>query len=434
MRANLLGRRVPPPHVDDNVSIAKTFNVCLGVALVGIIITVASFNTDSANLRSLFGRGVIFAVFAVVPLYVYYLVVSLEIKKTGASVPESSVDSVYYLGFLITLTTLLVSVISYSIANYGAKSGELTVRFIGMQFGLSLLATAVALWLRVTLVQELDKKRPGPEPNDVLNENLFKMDEASRRVAAALEDASSRFSESLGTSHVALTQQAAGIVEDARERLKEFVQFAAAEVSSTQRTIAETAASSVQTMSTNNAVLFAQTSGVIEEARTSLRDFVKAAALETSSSGLAKAVADVTASLGKAGEDLSAVLKSLDALQGPSAAAVGNLDALSTSVRRVSESATAVNETLGRIAAGSTALDFESVRAGLAQLGDRLQGLGASAASAEHRYVAASETAVGSMRAKTEDLTEATRRLSDAFISVADELVRSVAAESDRKK
>jgi hypothetical protein len=196
----------------------------------------------------------------------------------------------------------------------------------------------------------------------------------------------------------------------------------------------ETAASSVLAMSANNAALFAQTSAVIEEARTSLRDFVKAAALETSSSALAEAVSQVTASLMKASADLGALFKSLDALQGPSAAAVGNLDALAAGVRRASDSATVMNEALSRVSAGAATLDFESVRAGLAQLGDRLQVLGVSAAGADQRYGAASDAAVGSMQAKTEDLAEATRRLSDAFVALADELARSSGFLLDRMR
>jgi hypothetical protein len=131
---------------------------------------------------------------------------------------------------------------------------------------------------------------------------------------------------------------------------------------------------------------------------------------------------------------LGGLFKSLEGLQRGSAAAVGDLDALSAGVRRASESTKAMSDALGRISASSAAIDLDSVRAGLAQVGDRLQSLGASATSAEQRYVAASETAIGSMRSKTEDLTEATRRLSDAFVAVANELTQSTTIISDALK
>ena len=413
-------------------SIRNAFRWCLILSVAGVFATVVFFSLGPTTTSALIFRTLTFFVVGLPPIFVYYMIVSSQIKKHDTAGIESSIDSVYYLGFLITLTTLLASVISYAFVGFGgAKNAAATVIFIAMGFGLSLTATAFALWARVDLVQQLDASRAQRDPEDVINDDFFKLEEASRRLSTVLGEASSRFEDSLAATNTAVTTQVLGIIEDARSRLNEFVQAASTEVSSSQKVMTEAAASGMETIAANNAALHAKMSGVIDDARTSLTEFVKAASLNPSSAALSKAVAGVTASLEKASADLSALFASLEMLQGRASGTVGDLEKLSDSVRRVSESAAAMNDALGGISTRTNAVDLEPLRTGLAQLGERLQNIGSSAASAEKGYVAASETAVRSMRAKTEDLTEATERLSNAFVAVADELARSTTVLSE---
>ena len=90
------------------------------------------------------------------------------------------------------------------------------------------------------------------------------------------------------------------MIAETRTSLAKFVQEASDEVASSQRDMAQQSASSVAIISANNETLLAQLRGVIEQARISLRDFVKEASLEESLQRLPKLSPGVT---GVAGED-----------------------------------------------------------------------------------------------------------------------------------
>jgi predicted transcriptional regulator len=412
-------------------SVQTVFNWCLGFAVVGIgIVTVVSSGTSNPTviqrILAFFGVGLL-------PIVVYYMFLRRALHRPTQSVTESNIDSIYYLGFLITLTTLLASVISYGVTGFGnAQNASGTVIFIATGFGLSLLATAFALWARVDLVQQREERLTSQDPEKVADDSLFQLEEASRRLTAALDEASSRFNASLTATNSSLSRDVSDLITDTRTSLAKFVQEASAEVSSSQRDMAEQSASCVAAMSANNQTLLAQLGVVIEQARTSLRDFVKEASLEESSSALAKAIADVTASLSKTSGELSALFQSLEALRGRASGSAGDLDALSASVQRASSSAVAMNDALGRVTANTTVLNLEPVHAGLAQLGTRLQDLGSTAATSERQYVSASEAAIGSMTARTKELREATDRLSNAFVAISEELAKSSGVLADR--
>lgn len=406
-------------------SVQRVFNLCLAFALIGIGLTVMLFSSGATS-STVFQRILAFSVVGLLPIVVYYGFIRRELQSSAMSVTESNIDSVYYLGFLITLTTLLISVISYGIVGFGnGKNASDTVIFIATGFGLSLLATAVALWARVDLVQRREERLRSQDPEEAVDNSLFQLEEASRRLTAALHEASSRFNESLVATNKSLGRDVSEMITETRTSLIKFVQEASAEVALSQRDMAQQSASSVATISANNETLLTQLRGVIEQARTSLRDFVKEASLEESSSTLNKAVTDVTASLAKTSGELTALFKSLEGLRVKAVGSVGDLDTLSTSVRRASDSAITMNDALSRVAANTTTLNLEPLHAGLAQLNNRLQELGSTAANAERQYASASEAAVGSMTLRTKELREATEHLSNAFVSIAEELARS---------
>jgi transcriptional regulator of heat shock response len=406
-------------------SVATVFNFCLLFAVIGIGLTATYFSSGSTS-PTVAQRILAFVVAGLFPIVFYYDFVRRALKRPATPVTESNIDSIYYLGFLITLITLVASVIAYGIVGFGnAKNPSETVTFIATGFGLSLFATGFALWGRVNLVQRREERLGSQDPKEVANDSLFQLEEASRRLTAALNEASSRFDERLTATNASLSGDISEMIAETRTSLAKFVQQASADVTSSQRDMAQQSASCVATMSANNETLLTQLRGVIDQARISLRDFVKEASLEESSSALAAAIAGVTASLANTSGELSALLKSLEALGARAAGSVGDLEALSTSVRDASDSAVAMNGALSRVAANTTVLNLEPIYAGLAQLGNRLQELGATAASAERQYVSASQAAVGSMTARTDELREATERLSNAFVSVAEELAKS---------
>jgi cytochrome c556 len=387
------------------MSVRNAFWVWLGAAVLGIIVGTTLFTPRPGVAPStLLLRGLMLLAFGAVPIVLYYINVRRHLKSDLTSVTESAIDSVYYLGFLVTLTTLLSTVISYGIFDLGAaKNATTSVVFIAVSFGLSLVATALALSFRIDLIQQRDALSTAPNPDDVLHTRVLELDDAYRQLSTVMNDASSRFSQGLDGANATLTQH----------------------VAAAERTLSEISATFATAMSANNASLVDQMSSVIDEARTNLREFVKAASLETSSSGLSSAAAQMTSSLVNSGKKLTDLLKRLEALDGRAEEAMRNVDSLGASVQQASTSALEMSQALGRASNGTATLDVEPVRAVLQQLAQTVRRLESAATSAESSYVNAMEHAAGSISSKADDMTSATERLSGAFVSLSDELARS---------
>ncbi len=129
------------------ISIRNAFRYCLFGAVLGIIVGTALFTPRPGVATSaLLGRGLLLLFLGAIWIIIYYEIVRRRLKTDLASVTETSIDSVYYLGFLVTLTTLLSTVVSYGVFDLGAaKNATMSVVFIAVSFGLSLVATALAL-------------------------------------------------------------------------------------------------------------------------------------------------------------------------------------------------------------------------------------------------------------------------------------------------
>ena len=167
MCEGFLGRRLPAPNLDDAMkSVQTVFNLCLAFALIGIALTVMLFSSGSTG-PTVFQRILAFSIVGLLPISLITDSSAANFKIRQCPSRKSNIDSIYYLGFLITLTTLLVSVISYGIVGFGnGKNASDTVIFIATGFGLSLLATAVALWGRVDLVQRREERLRSQDPEE----------------------------------------------------------------------------------------------------------------------------------------------------------------------------------------------------------------------------------------------------------------------------
>ena len=64
------------------------------------------------------------------------------IEENNEAVLEQFADSIYYLGFLLTLVALIVSLISFSKADYSLKG-------VGSRFGIALITTVIGLFLSI---------------------------------------------------------------------------------------------------------------------------------------------------------------------------------------------------------------------------------------------------------------------------------------------
>lgn len=126
--------------------------------------------------------------------------------KANAGLSQAAIDSVYYLGFLVTIAALGVSAISISVA--GAEESAESVAF---QFGLGLLATGYAVFARMHLTSIstwVDEQ--GPEA--ILDRYLKRTQELITNVEMASVQFSSLAS-NLMTQSEAVTRHAAETTE-----------------------------------------------------------------------------------------------------------------------------------------------------------------------------------------------------------------------------
>jgi methyl-accepting chemotaxis protein len=105
-------------------------------------------------------------------VYYYYQLWHIQTKgRQGDSIQihltEIEIDSIYYLGFLITLSTLVISIGMNTLASIG---NPLVV--VG-QFSLGLVATGFALWGRLDLQQRNQRLS---DPDTIVDEYVSKME------------------------------------------------------------------------------------------------------------------------------------------------------------------------------------------------------------------------------------------------------------------
>lgn len=116
------------------IDLTRFFWIALVLSVAGL--SIATY--FSARPLIVFGFGI-------VPLVAYHLRLLAEVRK-GLS--QTSIDSVYYFGFLVTIATLATTVLI--IAGRGGIARDIS--YIVNQFGLGLVATGYALFARIHLM------------------------------------------------------------------------------------------------------------------------------------------------------------------------------------------------------------------------------------------------------------------------------------------
>src|ERR1700681_431716 len=435
--AKVLRRKEPMRFFSAGAGVMSTnnwFRLCVALAILFIIAgnvvfaTGGFFNAGNPLDRNILLRGFFFFIAAAFPVLLFYLILKQQLGAGRGHVEDSSIDSVYYLGFLITLITLLATVISYGIFDLGdAKKAAISVIFIGVSFGLSLASTALALFARIDLIQQRDALafQSSPPLDSLISKRLFELDENYRRLSAIMADASHRFEITLKSNNAAVDAHVAEIAKAAKDSLTDVVQAATNAVSSAQETLREATERSIDTISANNAALFKQMENTIEHVKATLLEFVRDAALKASSSELTKAATAVTSSLKKASTELTAVFIQFEDLQKRAASSIQSFDNLNSHVQGATASARAANEILAQTARDASVLDIEPARTRLKQLDNSVSTLEGAVVFAGNQYVGASEKAIGAMRDTTQDLEAATSELSSAFTKLSHELARA---------
>ena len=117
---------------------------------------------------------IIFFASGFVPILIYYLklhgiqTVGRDSDHLGTHLTDIEVDSIYYLGFLITLMTLV-----FSVGSLFAGSGTVKTETIIGQFSLGLVVTGFALWGRLDLQQNNEKFS---DPDTAMDQYVNKME------------------------------------------------------------------------------------------------------------------------------------------------------------------------------------------------------------------------------------------------------------------
>lgn len=140
----------------------KSFLPLFAIALLGIA-TTAFVHDDRFRLLGL--------VAGLLPLAKYHW----NLFKQGNLDPDQ-IDSVYYFGFLITVTTLVAATVSL-----GQVKGQLPLSAILVQFGLGLVATAYGLFARLHLLANAGGRTEG------------EMASSTERLAKSVEQAAAQF-------------------------------------------------------------------------------------------------------------------------------------------------------------------------------------------------------------------------------------------------
>ncbi len=123
-----------------NSSVNQAFWVALAVAVVGI-----------SSLTALSMQAWLVFVWGMLPL-VFYHVRLHAASATSPRLQQSTIDTVYYFGFIVTLTTLAASVVLIAINPGNLQTDPSALQRVGLSFGLGLVATGYSLFARIHLM------------------------------------------------------------------------------------------------------------------------------------------------------------------------------------------------------------------------------------------------------------------------------------------
>jgi predicted nucleic acid-binding Zn-ribbon protein len=142
------------------------------LATIVTAVGVAFFPMQSSVVSYL--HIIVFFASGFVPLLIYYLqlhriqAVGRDGDHLGMHLTDIEVDSIYYLGFLITLMTLV-----FSVGSLFVGSGNVKTETIIGQFSLGLVVTGFALWGRLDLQQNNEKLS---DPDSAMDQYVNKME------------------------------------------------------------------------------------------------------------------------------------------------------------------------------------------------------------------------------------------------------------------
>ena len=149
------------------VNINKVFIASLVISIIGTVLTTIS--KQSPILIFLLGIG---------PLF-YYFIKLLANSKEGLT--QTTVDSIYYFGFIVTISSLAASVLSVAIDGIDGD-----IKHLIAQFGVGLLATGIALVFRMVLIAKLESLTQ-KDLSETIDEYVRRIDHVVSKVEASAD-------------------------------------------------------------------------------------------------------------------------------------------------------------------------------------------------------------------------------------------------------
>ena len=286
----------------------------LGFILLSVVTALALFTNATHTVKSQVEYGIALFAVGVLPIVLFCGALYSRLKSADPVPTEAEIDSVYYLGFLITLITLICTVVSIAVSSLSRTSGAAilsdagTLAAVSFAFALSLSATALALFARIALAAFRDRR--------VADASIGGLEE---RVSAMILQVDLAYSKLTAT-----ISQAIGALEGAAET--QGVQFAT------------------------------QLKAITGTIQQDLRSFAKGLADDISSSGLVESLSTATASFRRNTGEMVEIVETMKPLRsmaskisllmtdvaGGTSALKQGLEALDESIRRAGQSVDAL--------------------------------------------------------------------------------------------
>ena len=347
-------------------------NVSFGVALLAsglglFSITILNLTTIISNQIAL---SFLTITLGVLPIIAYFFSLRNKISESATNVTDHDIDSLYYLGFLVTLITLI-----FTVGVSVVRGNEGHVKFVALGFSLSLIATAFALYGRIHLVQLKE------------NSNIFN-DDADKEYREKIND----LINDLEYSYKKLTD----VIESAINNLKN---------------ASETTCNEINKSATG--------------AEESINILLKNASTEIKNSGLSDALSEVTQNFKSGGSDLKKVSDVFKVASEKMSKSSENIRSIDLGVENLTSQINTFNESLKAAGGAINLSNIASFNDAVSNLKKMHESLSKSSKHAEENLTKVSETAVQSINLRSKEMQEATKILSDTFIALAKALEKT---------
>jgi len=356
-----------------------------GIA-IALIFGLTLFDGASGAYRSIPSelqvRGAMFAA-GLLPIVAFYTSLYFRLRQRSDIPSDSEIDSIYYLGFLVTLVTLIATVLSVTFAVFRDEGRptplgqQTTLISVSIAFALSLTATAISLFFRISLVAI--KERVGGDQS--------------------LEAIETRVSEMILRADHAYSQLVASI-ESTLDQFRE--------LSRSQRSAQQ-----------------ADLESAMQVFNQQLSAFVHKFAHDIAEAGLAESIQRVSASFQEGGGALAAAIKSLGPIPRRASVILERLDDVASATEGSHAEISQLQSNISAAATRLGSLPSDALREGILRLGSQLNALNNALGELQNQTLAAASASSGSLNRTTQELENASNDLGRAFAGLSDELAKS---------